>query len=144
MKIRIFFIVSALLMVCSLTAQPPTTAAFHSTSVYVSAATSAQQPMTQTAELMSTGSCYASRPYDVGKQEVNALYETTYSNASDPKSRAKRNAPPTDDDYDPDNPNWGPISDANWFLIVLASAFILYKLVRTRKNHNSPKCPQNG
>lgn len=37
-----------------------------------------------------------------------------------------------------------PISDANWFLIVLASAFILYKLVRTRKNHNSPKCPRNG
>lgn len=134
MKTRILLTISALLMVCSLTAQPPATAAFKSTSVYVSAMESAQQPMTQTAEMMSTGSRYASSPYEVGKQEANALYETTYSNASNSQRRAKRNAPPEDDDddYDPDNPNWGPISDANWFLLALACAFVLYKLVRTK------------
>ena len=132
MKTRILLTISALLMVCRLTAQPPTTMAFQSTSVYVSAMESSQQPTTQTAEMMFTGSRYASSPYAVGMQEANALYETTYTNASNSPSRGRRNAPPEDDgdEYDPDNPNWGPISDANWFLLALACAFVLYKLVR--------------
>ena len=139
MKIRILLIISALLMVRSLNAQSPTTVAFHSTSAYMSATTHTQQPIAQTAEMMSSGSRYASNAYDVGMKEANALYETTYTSASSPQKSARRNAPPEDDGegegegYDPDNPNWGPISDANWFLIALACAFIVFKLVRTRK-----------
>lgn len=33
-----------------------------------------------------------------------------------------------------------PISDANWFLAALACAFVLFKVIRIRKNSNSSKC----
>ena len=118
MKSKIIMLISALLIVCNLQ------------TLYAFQSVSAQQP----ADHMSTGSRYAPSAYEVDAQAPSASFQATYNNpAGAPAGR--RNGPPSDDNdnYDPDNAQYGPMPDGTLFLLLLAAVATAGIAVRRRR-----------
>jgi len=110
MKKRLFFLLVVLLTASSLLAQ------------YAALRT------TPYSDIMSSGSTYVSAPQTIGAGSPEPMYQTatapSYAPAG-PRRDPVYDGPPVDDDddYDPNNPQWSPLSDANWFLLLLLALY---------------------
>lgn len=111
MKKRLFFLLVVLLTASSLLAQY------------------AAQRTTPYSDIMSSGSTYVSAPQTIGAASPEPMYQTatapSYAPAGPRRNTASDGgAPPEDGDgYDPENPQWSPLSDANWFLLLLLALY---------------------
>ena len=136
---RIVLTISVLLVVSSARAQFTLDITYQPSSVSYGAGSSyssmSSPSLYANGDHMTTGSRYATGVQEVGAVAPVPMYRDTYSSPAGAPAGMRRTPPDEDDDdYDPDNAQFGDLADGTFFLLLLA-ALATFVVTLRRKHH---------